>query len=174
MMYEKDGIAYDKDGSVYQGIEKNLRELKKEKKKGKRYLVAFLIAVGIFSLAMYAWRRELYPVDERRFTEERIAYLEEEYNMSLESAELERYLVPKYAPGAHDILRFSVDDHSDFMDNNFFGEVTQFYEHSDRSFAEYYCTAYPAEDSSARPLMFVVRFEKSKQGYEADLQSYYD
>lgn len=80
--------------------------------------------------------------------------------------------MPALALDIYDRFQFNVKDHSNFMNNNYFGEIVSYDKSSDNSYAEYKCKPYP--NSEYHGFTFVIRFQKNRGKYSVDLVSCYE
>lgn len=136
--------------------------------KRKSCLIAALFIAGFLCMALFMFYKTLVPVNESKFPAYRIRELEQEYNMTLTDADLERYWVPSIAQDIYDRFNFSVRDYSDFMERCYHGEIIKFAEMDDKSSASYKCKPYSGR------FTFQIRFQKNGDRYDAELTSYYE
>lgn len=145
--------------------------MKAAKSKRTKFIIAGIIIL-IAGVLFYTVYKTVVPVEYRIFTEERVGALEREYNMKLSDAELKRYWTPAFAQDIYDHFQFSVKDYSNFMENNYFGEIVFYDKSSDNSYAEYKCKPYP--NGEYHGFTFVIRFQKNRDKYLVDLVSYHE
>lgn len=138
------------------------------RRKRKGCLIAALCIAGFLCMVFFVFCKALVPVDYRWFSKDRIRELEQEYNMTLTDADLERYWVPSIAQDIYDRFNFSVSDYSDFMEQCYHGEIVTFSETDDKSSARYKCKPYNDR------FTFQIRFQKNGDHYDAELTSYYE
>lgn len=145
--------------------------------RNKKRIKLIILAVIIFLIAcalIFRVYKAMIPTEYRVFTENRINSLEQEYNMELRDAELKRYWVSAMAQDIYDRFRFSVKDHSDFMENNYFGEIVCSDESDDKTYAEYKCKPCNSNDDSENRFTFLIKFQKNGEKFDAELVSYYE
>lgn len=165
---------HERDGEVSQGELSEIAEEKNRRKKG--CIFAVIAVLLIFGWILFEVYKTMIPTDYWIFTEERIHALEQEYNMDLSSADLERYWVPALAQdNIEDRFCFSIRDEREFMENHYFGKIVASYESDDGSFAGYKCKPYvDSEDRLKARFIFLIEFQKNGEKYDADLTSYYE
>lgn len=131
--------------------------------------IGCLIAAAVFAVMLLIIGSAVLPKRYTRFTAERIAALEQEYNISLDSAVPEQWRDMKGAQDITDRFHFTVSDYGDFMTHDFFGQILICSESEDKSNAEYKCRPY--DDSR---FTFVIHFHQNGSLYDAELTSYYE
>lgn len=133
------------------------------------FVVIFITACAL----LFGVYKAMIPTEYIIFTENRVNELEREYNMDLHGAELKRYWVPAMAQDTYDRFSFSVEDYSEFMENNFFGEIVRFDENND-GYAEYKCKPCSNTDDPENRFTFTICFRKNRENFDAELVSYYE
>lgn len=131
--------------------------------------IGLLIAAAVFAVMLLVPCCAVLPKRYTRFTAERIAALEQEYNISLDSAVPAAWRDMKAAQDITDRFTFTVSDYGELMAHDFFGRILKFFEAEDKSYAEYKCLPY---DGSG--FTFVIRFQQNGALYDAELTSYYE
>lgn len=131
-------------------------------------VVIFLTACAIF----FGVYKAMIPTEYIIFTENRMNELEREYNMDLRGAEPKRYWVPATAQDTYDRFSFAVEDHGEFMKDNFFGEIVR----SDEGdgYAEYKCKPCNNNDDPENRFTFTISFRKDREKFDAELVSYFE
>lgn len=174
-MFEKDGMFFESE-EEYDSASLEIIENRKKKKKKILILASLLLFIALLFFSCY---RALIPVEYRIFTEKRIDFLENKYMMELDDVKPERYWTVSIAQDHDANFNFSsVESYSDFMENNFRGEITSsvyvgqkldngnvIEEMGEKNLvAQYKC--------KAGKIGFIIRFYEDGESYRAKVVSY--
>lgn len=150
-------------------------EISEQKKKNNGCLIAIIIVIVIPVLFLCGLRKILIPVNETKFTPERIAELEQEYHIDLHTSEPVRYWHVAMAQDTHDLFSFYTEDYHEFMEQHYFGKILTNSEEENQTFAQYKCEPWPdSKDSMKQRFRFMIKFEQQKEMYYAEIVSYYE
>lgn len=147
--------------------EELLEKRGKTKKTVKKVVIILAFTIGIFFIFCYILHRYAVPVDYRKFDPARINSIENEYMISLDNVEPERYYKPRLAQDTISCFDFYTDDYRAFMDS-FHGEkIVRSCEEPDGSYASFKCHV-------RDKYCFSVDFTRENGRYKGKLSYYTD
>lgn len=123
----------------YYEDEELIEKKKKTKKKIKIIIIIAAVIIGLFFILLVMLSKYAVPVDHRKFDNEIISMIENEYMISLDNAEPKRYWKPRLAQDTISCFNFYTEDYKAFMDGFYGKEILDIYEEPDGSYAIYRC-----------------------------------
>lgn len=116
-----------------------IEKKKKTKKKIKIAIIILAVITGLFIILLIALSKYAVPVNYRKFDNEIISMIENEYMVSLDNVRPDRYWKPRLAQDTISCFNFYTEDYRAFMDSFYGEEILKSYEEPDGSYAVYSC-----------------------------------